>query len=135
MLKKPFAIKSLALRLVPVNPASYEVYEAAARYLKQKLGADAPDVVTLINYELSNRDVTGIAEDFLDFFDTGRARLVFELRAQAGSKRPWMHQQVRAAMIVAKLHRGKTATNDSRWGGLKPPTIVRVPASLDPSRN
>lgn len=103
--------------------------------MKQQLGADAPDVVTLINYELSNRDVRGIAEDFLDFFETGRARLVFELRAQAGIKRPWMHQQVKAAKIVAKLGRGKTATNDSRWGGLKPPTIVRVPASLDPSRN
>lgn len=45
--------------------ADYRVYAAAARRLRCRLGHMAPDVVVLIQHELSNRDVSLVVDDYL----------------------------------------------------------------------
>lgn len=43
----------------------YRVYAAAARKLRCSLGRKAPDVLILIQHELSNRDVNLVVDDYL----------------------------------------------------------------------
>jgi hypothetical protein len=52
--------------LVPVEPAHFAAYQAAARKLKRKLGVSAPTTVDLINHELSSRTAENIIESYLD---------------------------------------------------------------------
>jgi hypothetical protein len=58
------------LRLVQLTlalpPADYRAYTAAARLLTRIMGRKAPDAFALIRHTLGGRDVTGIADDYLD---------------------------------------------------------------------
>ncbi len=51
---------------VPISPACLRVYVAAAKLLRRRLGAKAPDAVALIRFELSNRDAQMVADDYLE---------------------------------------------------------------------
>lgn len=45
---------------------SLAAYDQALQLLRQKLGPDAPDFVTLIQHELAHRDPRMIADDYLE---------------------------------------------------------------------
>ena len=51
---------------IPIRPACYRVYVSAAKILRRKLGAKAPDAVALIRHELRNRDPEMVADDYLE---------------------------------------------------------------------
>lgn len=53
-------------RIVKITLASARAYSAAARILKDKLGAEAPDFEKLIRRELENRDPEMIADEYLE---------------------------------------------------------------------
>jgi hypothetical protein len=92
--------------------------------------------VTLINYQLSNRDVTGIAEDFLDFYDDARERLVFRLHTEAGKpKESATFKELQTAKIIAVLGKRKTAVNKPRWAGRKGLMFPVCSGAIDHSRN
>ena len=44
----------------------YRAFVSAARQLRRIMGHNAPDVQTLIQFNLHDRDATGIADDYLD---------------------------------------------------------------------
>src|ERR1035437_6359473 len=47
-------------------PADYRVFVTAVRQLRRIMGRNAPDVLTLIQFNLHDRDATGVADDYLD---------------------------------------------------------------------
>ena len=60
-------------RLVKISPVSFRVYVSAARILRGRLGAKAPDPDTLIQRELRNRDPDMVADDYLELRGLRRA--------------------------------------------------------------
>jgi hypothetical protein len=46
--------------------ADYRVFVSAARQLRRIMGRSAPEVKALIQFNLQDRDATGIADDYLD---------------------------------------------------------------------
>lgn len=52
---------------IALPAADFQVYVKAARILARIMGAQAPDVATLINHELSHRKPQRIAEEYLYF--------------------------------------------------------------------
>ena len=46
--------------------ADYRAYVAATRILNRIMGRKAPDALALIQHNLSKRDSTGVADDYLD---------------------------------------------------------------------
>src|SRR5580700_9488834 len=51
---------------VMLAPAGFRAYTQAVRILARIMGAEAPDVAALIQAQLSGRDPTGVADDYLD---------------------------------------------------------------------
>lgn len=53
-------------QIVPLNKQSISSYANAVRQLRRKVGAKAPTIVELINFELAGRNPRDIASCFLD---------------------------------------------------------------------
>ena len=51
---------------LPLPAADYRIYVSAARKLRRVMGQKAPDPLALVRFSLQGRDVTGIADDYLD---------------------------------------------------------------------
>lgn len=48
------------------DPADYRIFVRAAHQLRRIMGNEAPAVTALIRFNLQDRDVTGLADDYLD---------------------------------------------------------------------
>jgi hypothetical protein len=59
--RRPLTRLSLAL-----PPIDLRVYSRAAQMLARIMGPQAPDVGALIQLQLTGRDPTGVADDYLD---------------------------------------------------------------------
>ena len=70
-------------RFIPLPRDGARAYVLAARILKRKLGAGAPDASILIRLELSNRDPQMIADEYLE---AHRARLNTSLAVARAAK-------------------------------------------------
>lgn len=98
--------------LIPVLRDDYRVFAAASRLVRQERGADTPDAVALIQFQLKHRTPGGLAKDYLDCIGDYAARRRIKIRIR------------RAVPAQARV----------RLGGRMPPLkSVRVPR--DPSRN
>jgi hypothetical protein len=86
---------------IPFASADYGVFVSAVRQLRRIMGCNAPDVLTLIQFNLHDRDATGIADDFLDAMrwpnSAGRVVLLKQLRKPRGSVRPGARVRTLAA--------------------------------------
>lgn len=51
---------------IPLPAADYRIFRSAARRLKQLLGREAPDVPSLIQFNLCGQDVCGLTDYYLD---------------------------------------------------------------------
>jgi hypothetical protein len=51
---------------LPLAATDYRVFLSATRQLRRIMGRNAPDVLALIQFNLQDRDATGIADDYLD---------------------------------------------------------------------
>ena len=51
---------------VRIPKVSFRVYQSAVRFLRRKIGAEAPTPTELLHYELSNRDARMIADEYLE---------------------------------------------------------------------
>lgn len=112
MTKTAKLLKSEGVILVPIRPDSFAVYKAAAELLRERIGQDAPDTMTIINYELTNREAEGIASDYYDYYDHERDRLIFNIHMKPGQPdRPPTSEQIRTAKIVAIMAKGRSAVN------------------------
>lgn len=122
--------------LVPIRADSLLAYEAATKLLQQKLGSDAPDLMMLVNYQLSYRDARGISDDYLDSYDHERERMVFRIHMQSKPKGGMpMSKDLRTARIVAKVGRGKTLVNESWLLRRIPKQSGNATVPMDLSRN
>ncbi len=98
--------------LIPVLQDDYRVFAAAARLVRKERGADAPDAVALIQFQLKLRTPGGIAKDYLDCIGDHAAR----------------------RRVKVRIRRATSETRPIRLGGrMQPLKSVRVPR--DPSRN
>ena len=59
--------QSLPVRITVLLPTSdYRAYIRATQILARVMGAEAPDVLALIQFNLHDRDANGVADDYLD---------------------------------------------------------------------
>jgi len=68
-----------AIKIKLLIPSSeYRAYEQAARILTRLMGRSAPSVEQLIQTQLTGRDATGVADDYLDLigWPPGRGRVI-----------------------------------------------------------
>lgn len=68
-----------AIKINLLIPSSeYRAYEQAARILTRLMGRSAPTVDRLIQTQLTGRDATGVADDYLDLigWPPGRGRVI-----------------------------------------------------------
>jgi hypothetical protein len=49
-----------------LDATNYRIFVNATRQLRRIMGRNAPDVMTLIVFNLQDRDATGLADDYLD---------------------------------------------------------------------
>ena len=71
--KTPANMKSTAIH-VPVLRNHYRIFVLAARLVRKGRGADTPNAVALIQFQLINRTPVGIAKDYLDCIGDCAAR-------------------------------------------------------------
>jgi len=95
--------QSIQLNL-PLPAADYRIYVSAARKLRRVMGQKAPDTLALVRFSLQGRDVTGIADDYLDSIRWPQAagRMV-SLRRPAKSARRIPHIAVRGPRAEGTL--------------------------------
>ena len=129
--------KTIQPRLVPVDPATFAVYQAAARKLKSVLGAKAPSAEKIVDHELSNRRALSVAEEYLERhgYPTYRTLLkhTHQMRKPARAVKPAAPSvrnrlaDIRPALPRVALTRGgASVAATSRLHG---------PIPVDPTRN
>ena len=66
-------MKSTAI-YIPVLRSHYRIFVIAARLVRKDRGADAPNAIALIQFQLMHRTPGGIAKDYLDCIGDCAAR-------------------------------------------------------------
>lgn len=94
---------------VPFARADYRVFVSATRRLRRIMGRHAPDVLALIQFNLHDRDATGLADDYLDAirWPNSEGRVV-SLRCKKSSRsvRRVTHARPRADAVRIQIARG-----------------------------
>lgn len=51
---------------IQLSTVDYRAFTSAARQLRRAIGSSAPSALTLIQFNLQNRDAIGLTDDYLD---------------------------------------------------------------------
>lgn len=91
--------------LIPVFVADYKVFVLAARIVRKEHGPDAPDVIALIQLQLSNCTPAGVAKDYFDYIGDAAARRRVRLPTRRTSQEP----NVKSAGRLSRLRLARPA--------------------------